>query len=155
MQRASRHVRVPHVRELRGDVLVLEKIDGPTMEDDLRIRPWMIRPHARLLASLHEQVAQTGLAHMDLAPSTVVLSPDGPVLVDWTNAREGDHAIDVALTYVILMTGCGVLGRLVARSFARLVDVRAGLERAAAFRAADARVTARERARVARLLEAR
>jgi hypothetical protein len=33
---------VPEVREVRGDGLVLERVDGPTMMADCRRRPWRL-----------------------------------------------------------------------------------------------------------------
>ena len=155
MQRAGPHVRVPQVYEVHDDAMVMEKIDGPTMDEDLSIRPWTIGAHASLLVSLHEQVARAGLVHFDINPTNVILSPDGPVLIDWTNAGEGDPAVDVALTYVILMTSGGLSGRALGCLFARRVDVETGLEHAASFRIADRNVTAAERARVERLLARR
>jgi tRNA A-37 threonylcarbamoyl transferase component Bud32 len=143
---------VPRIDEVRDDALVLELVDGPTMDEVLRRRPWLMRVHARLLASLHRQLAPTGLVHFDLNPTNVVLSTRGPVVLDWTNAREGDPDVDVALTYVILATSGGLLGRVFARLFARHVDVDAGLDAACAYRIADPNVTDAERSRVRRLL---
>jgi tRNA A-37 threonylcarbamoyl transferase component Bud32 len=146
-------VRVPHVYEVHGDALVLEKIDGPTMLRVVRTRPWTLRAQARLLASLHRDVAAADLAHLDLNPTNVILSPSGPVVIDWTNVCEGaDIALDAALTYVILATSGG---SIMARFFAREIDVVTGLERAAAYRIADRNVTDAERRRVARLVEGR
>jgi tRNA A-37 threonylcarbamoyl transferase component Bud32 len=47
---------VPRVWEVRDDALVLDRIDGPTMLDELRRRPWSLRRHTRLLAQLHERL---------------------------------------------------------------------------------------------------
>ena len=153
MERAAAHgFPVPRVDEVRDDALVLELVEGPTMDEVLRRRPWLMRVHARLLASLHRQLAPTGLVHFDLNPTNVLLSTHGPVVLDWTNAGEGDPAVDVALTYVILATSGGLLGQAFARSFARHVDVDEGLEAACEYRLADPNVTDGERARVRRLL---
>ncbi len=40
---------------------------------------------ACLLAGLHRRLAAAGLAHYDLNPTNVILSPRGPVVVDWAN----------------------------------------------------------------------
>jgi phosphotransferase family enzyme len=149
-------VAVPLVLEVDDDALVLERIDGPTMEEQLLRRPWRIPPLLRLLAQLHERVADAGLAHLDLNPGNVILSPAGPVVIDWTNARPSpDLALDAALTYVILATSGGVPGRALAWTFARSIDVRTGLGRAVDYRLADVHVTDAERARVRRLLPRR
>ena len=134
---------VPRVLGIEPDSLVLERIDGPTMLDDLRIRPWTIRRQAALLAELHErlheidappglEVAGAGdrLLHLDLHPDNVLLSPAGPFVIDWTNARRGEPALDVALTWVILATVGGPLARLFLRSFLPHFDREEVLERA-------------------------
>jgi tRNA A-37 threonylcarbamoyl transferase component Bud32 len=53
--RAGRGVRVPEVFDLRpaddpARDIVMERIDGVTMLDDLEQRPWKLFAHARLLA---------------------------------------------------------------------------------------------------------
>ena len=121
---------VPRVLEVREDALVLERVDGPTMLADLRRRPWRVRSHAAALAELHRRLheieAPPGLPeagagdrvlHLDLHPDNVILSPSGPVVIDWTNARRGEPALDVALTWVIMATSAGSGGRLFLRWF--------------------------------------
>jgi aminoglycoside phosphotransferase (APT) family kinase protein len=150
---------VPRVHEIRSDALVLERVDGPTMGDELRRRPWRGRRHVRLLAGLHERLHRipfegAALVHFDLHPDNVLMSPSGPVVIDWTNAHGGDPAADVAMTWLILATSGGLPGRMLAgllrRQVGREVLVR-GLDAARAFRLADANVTDAERARVRRL----
>jgi tRNA A-37 threonylcarbamoyl transferase component Bud32 len=88
---------VPCVLEVRGDALVLERIEGPSMLADLRRRPWTFRRRVSVLAELHKQLheiaAPPGLAdadggdrllHLDLHPENVIMSPAGPVVIDWT-----------------------------------------------------------------------
>jgi len=122
MEHARRHgYPVPRVVEIRENALVLERIDGPTMARDALRRPWRARAHMRLLAELHQRLhaieAPPGLApagpgstliHLDFHPENVLLSRDGPVVIDWTNARSP----------------------FVARLFAQCADVNGGLERA-------------------------
>jgi hypothetical protein len=150
---AASGVAVPWVFEVREDALVLERLDGPTMAQALWERPWTFRSQARILARLHGRIAAASLCHFDLHPANVILSPAGPVVIDWTNAiRDGDPAVDAALTYLILATSCGLGGRAIARDFRRQVDVRGGLARAAEYRLADRNVRDDERASVRRLL---
>lgn len=150
---------VPRVHEVRADAMVLERVGGPTMGGDVARRPWRLGRHMRRLADLHERLhriptAGGRLVHFDLHPDNVLLSPSGPVVIDWTNAHGGDPAADVALTWLILETSAGLPGRLAARRFAAAVGrdlIRLGLLAAAAFRVADPNVTAAERERVGRI----
>jgi aminoglycoside phosphotransferase (APT) family kinase protein len=45
------------------------------------------------------------LLHLDFHPLNVMLSSDGPVVLDWTNAARGDPLVDVAATWVLLASG--------------------------------------------------
>jgi aminoglycoside phosphotransferase (APT) family kinase protein len=169
MEHALRHgFRVPQVIEIRDEGLVLEWIDGPSMWEDLRRRPWRAARHMRLLAQLHAQLhaidAPSGLAslgdgatllHLDFHPGNVLLSASGPVVIDWTNARCGDAALDVAMTWLICATSGGLLGRALVRSYLAGFDVgevRRRLPAAAERRLADPHVTAGERAAIRRLV---
>jgi aminoglycoside phosphotransferase (APT) family kinase protein len=168
-----RHVRghgypVPQVVAVRADGLVLERVDGPTMLGDMRRRPWRMRGHVRTLVDLQKRLhlidAPPGLRsagdgmkliHLDFHPDNVLLSPAGPVVIDWTNARCGDPALDVAMTWVIAATSGGALGRRMVRWYLAEHDVarvRAALPLAAERRIADPNVTDEERARVRRLV---
>jgi aminoglycoside phosphotransferase (APT) family kinase protein len=151
---------VPQVLEVLDDGLVLEHVDGPTMLSALRRRPWQAARSARMLAQLHARLHEIPfecerLLHLDLHPDNVLLSSRGPVVIDWTNARAGEPALDVALTWVIGATSGGLGGRAFTRLFLRHVDrdaARRALPDAAAFRLADPNVTDAERARVRRLV---
>jgi hypothetical protein len=104
-------------------------------------RPWTIRRQGRVLADLHRRLhslpapdwmpaAPVGqgdrLLHLDLHPLNVIMSPKGPVVIDWTNACRGDPAVDVAVTWALMVAGevpaSGSLGRLVARLRSVLVQ---------------------------------
>lgn len=157
--RVMEHVRrhgypVPAVYEVRADALVLELVDGPTMAADGLARPETMEAHAEALAELHHRLHEIPglehgtLLHLDLHPENVLLSERGPVVVDWTNARDGEPALDTALAWVILMTSGGAAGQQFGQMFARHVDVRSGLEEAARYRLADPNVTEAERAGV-------
>lgn len=163
---------VPRVHDLTATDLVMDRIDGPTMAQDLTRRPWRMREHAHTLASLHHQlhdiVAPDWLdtplgdgpiiVHLDLHPLNVMLGPAGPVVIDWANAARGNGDADVALTWVLLLTGeldAGPVTQLVTRvgrrAFARMFlrrFVRAAvfdhLDAAAAYRLADRNLRDRE-----------
>lgn len=109
---------VPRVHRVAPGEMVLDRIDGPTLLDDLTGHPWRVRGAAGLLVELHDRLhrieAPSGLRphpvpgravlHQDLHPGNVLLSPDGPVVIDWTNACRGDQAADVALTWLLMAT---------------------------------------------------
>lgn len=150
---------VPRVREVRPDGLVLERVDGPTMGDALRRRPWLGGRHVRALAELHERLHRipfdgAALVHFDLHPDNVLMSASGPVVIDWTNAHGADPASDVAMTWLILATSAGLPGRMLAHLFRRDVGrevLARGLDGARAFRLHDPHVSGAERHRVRRL----
>jgi aminoglycoside phosphotransferase (APT) family kinase protein len=115
---------VPEVFDVAADSLVLERVEGPTMFEVALQLPATIDEQAELLARLHGELhaleAPAGLPsvwdgdrvlHLDLHPANVILSPDGPVVIDWANARRGEPLLDVAFTWVICATSSGV-GRL-------------------------------------------
>jgi aminoglycoside phosphotransferase (APT) family kinase protein len=161
---------VPRVLEVKADALVLERIEGPTMLQELLRSPTSVHEHASLLAQLHERlhdieapagleavVPGTRLVHLDLHPENVILSPSGPVVVDWTNAGRGDPAFDVAVTWVIgeTSTGGGHLVRSFLEAFLAHFDRREllrALPAAAQWRREDANVTSEERRAIDALL---
>jgi aminoglycoside phosphotransferase (APT) family kinase protein len=160
---------VPRVVDIRGDGLVLERIEGPTMLAEMRRRPWRIGRHVVTLVDLQRRLHRIDappelrpagdgakLIHLDFHPDNVLLSPAGPMVIDWTNARRGDPSLDVAMTWVIAATSGGPLGRWMLRRYLASQDlpsVRAALPLAGERRIADPNVTAEERARVRRLVE--
>ena len=118
MAHARRHgVRVPTVFEAHGHDLVMERIEGPTLLTELLDHPERLDEHAQVLADLHAALdrvpapaaaprlpgdGEPRLVHLDLHPVNVICSPDGPVLLDWTNAMAGPRTVDVATTWLIM-----------------------------------------------------
>jgi tRNA A-37 threonylcarbamoyl transferase component Bud32 len=160
MRVAREHgIRVPAIFEVRPDALVMERVPGETLLDRVSRRAGAIPMAARIVAVLHERLHQIPfeggrLVHFDLHPGNVLLGPDDPVLIDWTNARGGDPEADLALTWLIAETSAGIRERAFAWFFRRAVGreaIRRGFEEASAFRLADPHVTDAERARVRRL----
>jgi streptomycin 6-kinase len=169
MRHARKHgFPAPEVLEVRDDSLVLEHVAGRTMLEVVGRRPWTLRRNIAMLAALHERLHRIAappglpaaadgeaLLHLDLHPENVILSPSGPVLVDWTNARRGEPALDVAMTWVISATSGGALGRVAMRLFLRHFDraaVVAALPIAAELRISGPNVTDKERDAVRRLV---
>jgi Ser/Thr protein kinase RdoA (MazF antagonist) len=109
---------VPRVHDASGPDLVLERLGGRDMLADLSARPWLARRHARTLAGLHDRLhaitappslrAPFGpggrVLHLDLHPGNVMLTPAGPVVIDWSNVAAGPAAADVAMAWLIIAT---------------------------------------------------
>ncbi|MET9339592.1 aminoglycoside phosphotransferase family protein [Nonomuraea sp. NPDC003804] len=109
---------VPRVHEATGTDMVLDRVPGPTMLETLTRRPWQAGSLGRLLGALHDRLhalpaphwlptrfaSQAGnrILHLDFHPGNVILSPAGPVVIDWRNAAAGDPAADVAMTLVTI-----------------------------------------------------
>jgi tRNA A-37 threonylcarbamoyl transferase component Bud32 len=109
---AQRAYPVPRVEEINSDgsELVIERTDGATMLEVFSRQPWTLRRHAAVLAALHDRLHDIAapqwldpflaggdrLVHLDLHPLNVILSPKGPVLVDWSNAARGAGPPDVS-----------------------------------------------------------
>jgi tRNA A-37 threonylcarbamoyl transferase component Bud32 len=110
---ASHGYPVPALHDASGPDLVLEKLDGPEMQQV--IRPWNLDAIATLLADLHRGLhaippmpglrvefgEPTSLLHLDLHPRNVLMTSRGPVVIDWANAANGPGQADVALMWVI------------------------------------------------------
>ena len=167
---------VPAISELSedGTELVMERIEGPVMLTVLSRRPWFIPSHGRLLADLHRRLhripapewvpdAPSGrgdsLVHLDLHPLNVIITAQGPAVIDWPNASRGDGATDIALTWLLLASGDVPTGRLRTALLGRFRDaliaglltgcdrsaVEAELPGVAQWKTADPNMSARER----------
>jgi len=109
---------VPRVFETHEHGPVMERLSGPTMLADLARHPWRIWKHAALLARLHEQLHAivapdwlpqpfgpgTPLLHRDLHPDNVMLTPAGPMVIDWSGACRGLAGIDIARSWLLMAT---------------------------------------------------
>ena len=169
---AARGFPVPRVYEARGRDLVLERLYGPTMREAVVAGGVGIAPAARMLAGLHARLhaiparsdREPGgdpgdrLLHLDLHPENVLLTPRGPVVIDWCNAGDGPPDLDVALTALILAEVVGwappPLADVAAR-FLRAFVRESGwhpprmLDRAVAYRRANPTLDGAEVARLA------
>jgi aminoglycoside phosphotransferase (APT) family kinase protein len=176
-------VPVPEVFDATGPDIVMEKVDGPTMLADVARRPWRLFRHAATLATLHRQVHSVPgppwlrtpfgdgetLLHLDLHPLNVLLSPRGPVLIDWEGAARGPAEADLALAWVVVamstppgsvwQRAVGVAGqRLFADAVIRHSGVRVDatwLAEAARHRLRDPTLQPEEAARIRRMLAKR
>jgi len=96
--------------------LVMQRVEGATMLDDLGDHPWRVRSHAHTLAELHTRLGRIPapdwlgagpvpgdrVVHLDLHPGNVMVTADGPVVIDWTNGSSGTPGSDVAATWLIV-----------------------------------------------------
>ena len=134
---------VPAVHDASGADLVMQRLDGHTMLTDLERRPWRLGRHAEQWAELHRRLAAVpvgdlvergvparfgppeSILHLDFHPDNIMLTPDGPVVFDWTNATIGPAAADVAQSWIVGATstvdGGAVIGAL-AEARARPAD---------------------------------
>jgi uncharacterized protein (TIGR02172 family) len=58
----------------------------------------------KLIALLESLPSGSSVCHFDFHPSNVIVSPRGPVVLDWGSARHGNPLADVARTYVLFAT---------------------------------------------------
>ena len=140
----ARGLPVPRIHAVRanGTEIVMDRVDGPTMLGAITRRPWRLARHAEVLADLHRRLhaiespdwleslpgGGDQIVHLDLHPLNVLYGSDGPVLIDWTNARRGRPEIDLAHTWLVVAAADtsdqGLIGRVgapIQRRFAALV----------------------------------
>jgi aminoglycoside phosphotransferase (APT) family kinase protein len=166
----------PEVHDAGDGYLVMDRLEGPTMVESAGRPPFPLRRSGRVLAELHQRLhripAPPGirvapvpgdrLLHRDLHPLNVMMTPDGPMVIDWANASAGDPGFDVADTWVLLACATtptvGIdrlivpIGRRVLlRSFLSRVDTtsaRRAIPAAVAHRLSDPNTSAEERTRM-------
>lgn len=170
---------VPAVEEVSADGLnmVIERIEGPDMVAMMGNRPWTIPRLGRTLADLHRELHEltapdwlvdapvghgAGLLHLDLHPLNVMMSPRGPVVIDWARACRGDPAVDVAVAWILMAAGevptSRLMGMILGRARSALVKSFLGsveidvarqiLPDVVAWKASDPHISAAEQARM-------
>ncbi|MCK2216204.1 phosphotransferase [Actinomadura sp. ATCC 31491] len=118
MRHARRHgFPAPEVFDADGPDVLMERVDGPSLMEEATRAPGRADEHGRLLASLLRRLAAVRapgwlqaapggpgnrLLHLDLHPANVLLTPDGPRVIDWANAARGAPGVDVACTWLVL-----------------------------------------------------
>ena len=123
---------VPAVEDISDDGcdLVMQRIDGRSMVEQLGRAPWSVHRQADTLARLHQQLHEipapdflpsapvsegSSILHLDLHPLNVIISSSGPVVIDWTSACVGNPDADVALAWLLMSAGNIPGGRLRSR----------------------------------------
>ncbi|MEU1434577.1 phosphotransferase family protein [Streptomyces sp. NPDC005775] len=94
-----------------GD-LVLQRLTGPTMLESLLSGAMGGAEGSAVLAGLLTELhtiparlspdPEDRILHLDLHPDNVMLTADGPVVIDWSNTEEGPPALDRAMSALIL-----------------------------------------------------
>jgi aminoglycoside phosphotransferase (APT) family kinase protein len=171
----------PAVYAAEGRDVVMERVQGRSMLADMVRRPWLIPAHARLLVDLHRRLHEieaptslpapvgegAALLHLDLQPENVLMTSNGPVVLDWEWAARGPAPADLAHTVLQLDTSevpggrlrrvAAVLGRgLFTRGFVDEAGGRAALAvhiaSVAEYRLAHRELTEKERRRICAVL---
>ena len=179
---ADRGYPVPTVHDAGEGYLVMDQVVGPMLFASAVSHPEHLPEYGRLLAGLHSRLHEIAapdwlrgvegadgdsLLHLDLHPLNVLLSDNGPVVIDWANAAGGNAAYDIADTWVLFATfdipgGASQSQSLAAarteflRHFLDALDAdaaRAFIPLAVQHRLADRNVTSAERERMLSLAE--
>lgn len=124
--------------------IVYERIEGPSLLNELATKPWNVVRYGRLLAKLHVQIHEIQapaeletqrewtkggipaseklaedlkarilqllgtlpygniLCHGDFHPGNIIITSNGPVIIDWMTVSQGVPSGDVARTSTIL-----------------------------------------------------
>jgi aminoglycoside phosphotransferase (APT) family kinase protein len=170
-----------HALEADGRDLIMEKVAGPTMAQAVERRPWQARRIGAQLAELHARLHEIPgpdwlaaiddgdrLLHFDLHPMNVILSLEGPVVIDWTNACRGRPAGDLGRAWALMAAAdvevSALLAVVVSRVRRSLVagfldaagrdEARAGLALAVRRTLADPNISPAEKDRMRALLVA-
>ncbi|MFG1710504.1 phosphotransferase [Nonomuraea sp. M3C6] len=177
MRHAWRHgFPAPEVFDADGPDILMERVEGPSLMAEAARAPGRAPEHGRLLAALLRELATVRapgwlqaaagcpgnrLLHLDLHPANVLLTEEGPRVIDWANAARGAPGADVACTWLVLATvpvepsiEAGRAGMLAA--FLEDIDAAAArpyLQAIADRRRADRNITAAEKAEITDFLD--
>lgn len=110
---------VPEVYAVDGGEITMARVDGVDLLSRLSRRPWWARRVGVMLAELHVHLAaipigdidllpafgeREALVHGDLHPGNIILTSDGPIVIDWEGAGVGPQDADTATTWLLLET---------------------------------------------------
>jgi streptomycin 6-kinase len=158
---------VPKVFAASGADLDMERVTGPTLVEAIVAGEVDLTEAVRILADLHARLhalpgrsdPELRVLHLDLHAENIVMSPHGPIVIDWRNATDGPPGLDVAMT-ALIMAEVAVDPdhpvRLAAGAAVALFVPAAGgvaadlLDRAVAMRAANPTLSGAEKDRLAR-----
>ncbi|AKU15323.1 phosphotransferase [Luteipulveratus mongoliensis] len=162
---------VPTVYDTDGPDIVMDRVDGPTMMEAILDGSLSPAAAAEMLADLlhrlhaiapppglgpvervdGEPAAGDAVLHLDLHPLNVLITPGGPVVIDWCNARSGPPGLDRAVSALILaqvvngeFVDMGAAARELFDPFLAAVGPLPERDLAVAYRSADPNMTADE-----------
>jgi len=103
------HPAVAHLLDAEPDAsdmfIVTELVDGPTLEAEIAdggpLGPTDLYELADQLADALVAVHAAGVIHRDLKPSNVLVTPDGPVLIDFGIAQSVDETRVTSAGFVV------------------------------------------------------
>lgn len=109
---------VPQVFEATDTDIVMEKVRGRAMLDELKVRPWRAGRMGRQIGEVHLAVLQVDagtldlpvaadgstVLHLDYHPGNVMVDGAAATVIDWTNAGIGPAGLDVAMTWMLMAT---------------------------------------------------
>ena len=104
---------VPRVRAADASTdLVMERLSGPTMVEAVAAGELTARGAGSMLARLlrdlhtipprHSTDPAVRVLHLDLHPENVLITPAGPMVIDWANTDEGPPGLDWSMSAVIV-----------------------------------------------------
>ncbi len=76
------------------------------------LRKLVERANAVAFVSLEEVPEDERLCHGDFHPDNIIMSPHGPIIIDWSDATKGNPAADVARTRLLISLGTPAEGRI-------------------------------------------
>ncbi|TDC60005.1 phosphotransferase, partial [Streptomyces hainanensis] len=92
--------------------LILDRLAGPTLFDSLLAGDTSVAAGGRVLTDLLRRLhalpprlaahPDDRILHLDLHPENVLLTPEGPVVIDWNDSVEGPPGYDLAVSAMIL-----------------------------------------------------
>ncbi|SDB83770.1 Phosphotransferase enzyme family protein [Sanguibacter gelidistatuariae] len=98
---------------VEGTDLVMERLHGPTLLQALDAEEVTIPEGVRILLDLHSALhalplppgaappAGASMIHLDLHPGNILLTSNGPRVIDWESARLGPAELDLATTALV------------------------------------------------------
>jgi tRNA A-37 threonylcarbamoyl transferase component Bud32 len=103
--------------DVDGPDIVMERLHGPTLLQALDAEEISLPDGAQVVLDLHAQLhavapppealasgaAAEGdsILHLDLHPANIMMTPDGPYLLDWDSAAYGPAGVDLATTALV------------------------------------------------------